>query len=362
MQGIVVTGIGVVSAAGLGTEAFWEACVQGTPPGGESVRLPDLSLDPFTAGVGMRRMERFSKLVLAAGSLALADADLADGGREVVPRDRIGSVVTTVYGPINVTVKYLDELIRLGPDQVSPIYFQQTVMNVASGQLSIKFQLQGVSSTLVGSSSVAYAVDLLRFNRADVVLAIGVEELCEQVLHAYRHAGLLTHMALGEGCGVLVLERAEHAARRGARVYGEIVDYATYADRLMNRHVGVLEAGGESALALTMGRWTAEGQVPAAGVGLVSRLGNGAPAVEEAERELVERFYPGAAALAVKRTFGETLGAAEVFSLIGALLSLQREVVPVGGGKVTPLRGSHAVVNSLFVGGSVNSWLLRRAG
>lgn len=100
-------------------------------------------------------MERFSKLVLAAGTVALRDAGLTV---DAANAERVGSILTTVYGPVNVTVKYLNDLVQRGPSQVSPIYFQQTVMNVASGQLSIKYQLKGVSSTLVGSSSVALSI------------------------------------------------------------------------------------------------------------------------------------------------------------------------------------------------------------
>lgn len=256
-DGIVVTGIGVISPAGAGFEAFRDALRRGHLPQSEVDRsaghhrtkqrsaryaclAPTTVHQDLVPPMRARRMSAPSRFAVAAATLALGDAGL---GTETYGAARLGVSLGTAFGSSEVTVKILEQCTSLGPESISPALFTESVAGACTGQVAIEFSARGPNATITqGEASealaIARAVEYLRTGRAEAMIAGGVGE-ASPVLHAVldRMNALTVHPApggtgerprpfhagrdgflLGEGAGILVLERESSARTRGAEV------------------------------------------------------------------------------------------------------------------------------------------------
>ncbi len=255
MEEIVITGIGIISACGIGKEAFWKNCLEGRS-GIHPIQSFDTSayrshlgaeaqgFNPkdFMPPLKYRRMSRVSRLAVAASIEAIKD-----GGLKVSPETgpSIGVVLGTGYGSTAQTDEFFVGMLKEGPEGANPSLFPDTVPNAPASQVSIYHGLQGPNTTfshneVSGEQAMAYAFRLLQEDRAQTVLAGGVDELSFVLFHSFAvlHALSLKEeheegmrpfdwkrngRVLGEGAGILVLEKESRAKERGARVYGALV-------------------------------------------------------------------------------------------------------------------------------------------
>lgn len=260
-QAVAVTGVGVVSPIGLGRQQFWTALSAGrsgiAPLEGPSVPagLPTLAAEvrgfaarEFIASAHLRRMDKLSRMIVAASRMALDDA------RVVLNRmlpDRVGVVVGSALGNMSESAAYLERVFTKGPGSASPMIFPNLVLNAPASYVAMEFGFTGVNLTVAqgetsGEQAIILGCELLRAGRADVVLAGGGDELVAIITDTYRRAETLSAqrgrpewsspydterngVVLGEGAAILVLELAAGARARGAAAFAEIERAVTFS-------------------------------------------------------------------------------------------------------------------------------------
>jgi 3-oxoacyl-(acyl-carrier-protein) synthase len=357
---VVVTGIGVVAPNGIGKEAFWHA----TSNGQSGIRLieristHDLPIQVAGEVKGFRpeeyldrkltnRTDRMTHLALAAVDEALRDAGLALAEE---PSHRMGAVIANTFGGVEYVVEQIQALHVRGPRSMSA-YTSIAWLQVANvGQISLRYGMQGycktpINDTSGGLDALGIAYDAIQRGAADVLVAGG----CEAPLHyfvllALGRSGLLalgddpaayrpfdrraSGLILAEGAGICILEEYEHARRRGAHIYGEIVGYAQTNDA-HTLHATLLDG---KQYALSMTRAMQQGGLRASDIGYVSLDGRALPAADFAEVDALCRvFGPDLDLLPVSiphTMLGHSYAAAGAINTLAALLALEYAVIP----------------------------------
>jgi 3-oxoacyl-[acyl-carrier-protein] synthase II len=222
---IVVTGIGAITPAGVGRQA-WQA-------GETATRLPpDLDLKALLGGKGLRSVDRLGQLALAACQDALADAGLGAG----LDPARTGVALGTAFGGLASITGFFQERLQDGPRLVTASNFGNIVMNAAASQVALRHGFTALNATFTSGSAsgldaIGWALDFLRAGRADVVLAGGADELSPEALATLDALGWAEHgWVPAEGAVVWVLEHEEAARARGARILARVASHAATFD------------------------------------------------------------------------------------------------------------------------------------
>ena len=262
---IVITGIGVLASNGVGKEAFWNALRNGIS-GIKPVTLFDTSnLRSKLAGEisnfepekilgqkGLRNLDRSTKLALCASKMALDDGGITTPIPES-ETDFFGVSLGSTLGSVWSISEFDKGSLRDGPRSVNPALFSNTVINSPASHISISFNIQGFNSTISTGfcsslDAINYAMNMMTLYDYRIVLAGGVEELCEQTYKGFHKIGHLAGsrpdkpevncpfdkrrngIVFGEGAAILLLEDLEYAKKRGATIYAEILGYGTAFD------------------------------------------------------------------------------------------------------------------------------------
>ncbi|MBI5047547.1 MAG: hypothetical protein HZB54_01160 [Deltaproteobacteria bacterium] len=250
----VITGIGIVSAAGIGKDEFWDAAINGKSGikeishfdtsrykshlGGE---IRDFDLDAIFSDRRFRRVANISKYSLASSKLAVDDAGLDSNKWDGI---KVGLVVGVTHGAINYTREFHAAMVKDGPAAVSPMLFSDSVLNAPAGNVSIAFNIKGAAHTIIGGmptglDAIAYAIKIMQSNNLDMCIAGGTEEIDSIVFDSYARLRLLSPnsgkpegikpfgidrngFVVGEGACMLVLEEKKAAIERMARIYAGI--------------------------------------------------------------------------------------------------------------------------------------------
>lgn len=241
---IMVTGLGGISSAGIGLAAASAAlqsatsCLKPIPAElTNSTRqhlwgpADQFKAADFIAPLKARKLDRASQMAVATAGLALADAGITKG--QFQP-ERIGIALGCGFGGIANSAELLGGYFQQGVAGLSPMLFPNTVANAAASNTSIEYGLQGPNITFIqrfcsAESAILAACRFLEEGRADIMLAGGVDELNPLMIKAFSASGQLQRAAagFGEGSGILVLERGDHAAKRAARVRAELLSIET---------------------------------------------------------------------------------------------------------------------------------------
>ena len=357
---MVITGLGVVAANGIGKEAFWHATsggLSGIKPVGRytASALPIAVAGEVSNFVAhdyierklVNRTDRATQFALVAAQEALGDAKLA---LEQENPQRVGAVIASAFGGVEYLVEQSQALYARGPRYMS-VYTAIAWLQVATvGQVSIRHGIQGYCKTPVsdmasGLDALGMAYRAIRWNAADVILAGGCEApVCPFILQVLAHgdyaamgddprayrpfdrraAGLL----VAEGAGICILEEYEHARRRGARIYGEIAGYGQTNDA--HGLVNPSPDGTHYARAIRLAM--REGDVRPQDIAYFSLDGRAVPTSDQGEAQALHLvFGPSLERLAVsvpRTMLGHSYAAAGTLDAITALLALEHGLVP----------------------------------
>ena len=360
---IVITGIGVLASNAIGKKEFWKAAVEGisgikpvslfdtsklrTKLAGE---IKDFNPEAILGQKGLRNMDRSTKLALAASKLALDDAGIVNPIPEE-ETDAFGVSLGTTMGSVWSISEFDKEALREGPRSVNPALFPNTVINSPASQISIRFNIQGFNSTIStgfcsSPDAIYYAMNIMSLYNYKVVLAGGVEELCEQTYKGFYKIGHLAGsregkeeidcpfdkrrngIIFGEGAAIFVLEDMERAKRRGAKIYGELLGYGTAFDPDSKNIYSPKAKGATSAMKACL----EDAHLEAGDVGYVSAGANSTLDCDAMETVAVKgAFGPAVKKLpvsSVKSMIGETYSASGAMNLAASLGVLEENIIP----------------------------------
>lgn len=374
-EDVVVTGLGLMTPAGRGVEASWQGVVAGVgaaardpwlEKGGVGVtlaaRVPPFDPDAELGRGTERRTDRFTQLARIAAAEALAQAGLRGGsgdheddGDDGADRDRIGIVLGSGIGGAETWDSAYATFLADGEGKVGPHFVPGVLSNTAAGLVAISTGARGPNLTVntacaAGATALHVARDLIRAGSADVMIAGGAEAgITPLSVAAFDRMGALSRttdprvasrpfdvardgFVMGEGAGVLILERAEHAAARGAVPLARLAGCGASADA---HHVTAPPPDGGGAV-LALRRALEDAGLGPADVDHYNAHGTSTPLNDLAEARAVRTvFGPAADDLAVTSTKGVTghqLGAAGAVEAVFALLALRDGRVPPTAG------------------------------
>jgi 3-oxoacyl-[acyl-carrier-protein] synthase II len=357
---IVITGIGVLSSIGIGRDNFAEALLRGKT-GFREISLFDTNqfqvriageiadFDPVTifGKKSVRSLDRSTLLLNSAAKLALDDSKF-----EVTDRNAhlTGVSVGTTFGSLHSIFQFDREGLIEGPRYVNPSHFPNTVINSPASQVSIRFKIKGFNTTIstgfcAGLDAVSYAVDFIKFGRAEVVLAGGVEELCEETFMGFYALGCLSGIdgsepvcrpfdaarngtILSEGAAVLALEEEGYALERGAKIIAVIRGCGSAFDPASKRDFSHKGRGLKDAIMLAL----EDASLNIGDIDYISSSANSTKGLDRMETGVIKEVF-GKHAFnvpfsSVKSMIGESFSASGSLSLAAAAVAISNGFVP----------------------------------
>ena len=371
MKRVVVTGLGLVSPLGCGVDATWERLVAGRSGIGaiQSFDVADLpakiaaqvprgetaegyfNADDWVSPKDQRRMDTFIVYALAATEQAVTDADWKPMDEE--ERRRTGVLIGSGIGGLPEIARGSALMERGQTRKLSPFFIPAALINLASGHVSIKYGFKGpnhavVTACATGAHALGDAARMIMWDDADVMIAGGTEAaVCRLGIAGFAAARALSTkfndtpekasrpwdrdrdgFVMGEGAGVVVLEELEHAKKRGAKIYAEIVGYGMSGDA---HHITAPAENGDGALRCMQMAFRRAGMSPDE-IDYINAHGTSTPLGDEIELGAVKRLF-GAAAESVsmsstKSSIGHLLGAAGAAEAIFSILAIKNGIVP----------------------------------
>ncbi len=359
---VVITGIGAVTPVGNTAETFWQALLAGQSGIGMITRFDTSDFDAKIAGEvkgfeptafidkkEARRMDRFTQFAIAASKMALEDSGME---LEKEDRSRIGVFVGSGIGGMDTLHDQYKNLFEKGPNRVSPFFIPMMIANMAAGQVSIAFGLQGPSSCVVtacatGTNCIGDAMKVIQRGDADVMVAGGTEaaispagmagfcsmkalstrnEAPEQASRPFEKDR--DGFVMGEGSGVVILESLEHALARGAKIYAELAGYGTNADAY---HVTAPAPEGAQA-ARCMELAIKDAGLTVADVDYINAHGTSTPLNDKNEtlgiKALFGNHAKNIAVSSIKSMTGHLLGAAGGIECVATALTVANDMMP----------------------------------
>ena len=337
---IAVTGIGVVSSAGIGKEAFWNSLLNGVPKNGFLIK--DFDPLPFFDGNAKeaRRADRFQQFALAAAKEAIDQA-----GDFVVDPTGVGTMIGTGVGGLGTLEDQVRVLVDKGPRRVSPFLVPMMMANAASASVSMTYGLQGPCETIVtacaaGTHSIGRAAELIRSGKVKAMVAGGAEATLTPIgtqgfvnMTAVSNEGISRPFDTqrdgfmqSEGAGVLILEEWDHATSRGADVLAELLGSGSTADA---HHITAPAPGGNGAVRCMEMALNDAGLLPA-DIGQINAHGTSTPLNDAAEAQAIARVFGdlNPYVTGTKGVTGHSLGAAGALEAVAVVLSMLNETIP----------------------------------
>ena len=406
---VVVTGVGLVSPLGIGTDANWKALCEGQNGIGPITRF-DASqhsariagevkgFDPlrFVEKKDVKKMDVFIQLAIAASQFAVEDAHL-----KITPdiAPRAGVFIASGIGGFSTIEREHRALLEGGPRRISPFFIPASIINLAAGQVSIRFGAKGPNSaTCTACSASAHAIgdalEIIRRGRADVMIAGGSEAAITPMgvggFAAMRALSTRNDdparasrpfdrdrdgFIMGEGAGVIILEELGFAQRRGAPIYAELVGYGMSADAY---HITAPSEDGDGGMRVMASAIDDAGVAPDA-VDYINAHGTSTPYNDKLETLAIRRLFGEyATKLAISSTksmTGHLLGAAGGLEAGITALAIKHQVAPptinyenpdpecdldyVPNTK-RPMKIEYALSNSFGFGGTNGALLFKR--
>ncbi len=408
---VVVTGIGLVSSLGIGTDANWQGLISGRSGVGRITKFDAAAFSTQIAGEvkgfdplqfvekkDVKKMDVFIQYAIAASQFAVDDAALS-----VTPETsaRVGVFIASGIGGFTTIEREHRALLEGGPRKISPFFIPSAIINLAAGQVSIRFGARGPNSaTCTACSASAHAIgdayQIIKRDAADVMIAGGSEAAITPMgiggFAAMRALSTRNDQperasrpfdrdrdgfVVGEGAGVMILEEYEAARRRGARIYAELVGYGMSADAY---HITAPSEDGDGPFRV-MGEALASAAIRPAQVDYINAHGTSTPHGDKVETLAIRRCFGDhadrVAVSSTKSMTGHLLGAAGGLEAGITALSVYRQTVPPTinldapdpecdldyvPNTARPLAIEYALSNSFGFGGTNAALLFKRFG
>jgi 3-oxoacyl-[acyl-carrier-protein] synthase II len=359
---VVVTGVGLVCACGIGTEESWSALLAGRGGVAPITHFDATGFDcrfagevkkfdplKWTAKKELKKMGRFIQLAIAAADFAMEMSELKIGPDIA---EAAGVYVASGIGGFDVIEREHTKLIQGGPGKISPFFIPATIINLASGQISIRYGARGPNSaTATACSASAHAVGdsfkIIQRGDAEVMICGGAEASITPMgiggFAAMRALSTRNHepgrasrpfdaqrdgFVVGEGSGILILESLDFAQKRGAKILGEIIGYGMSGDAY---HITQPAAGGEGA-SRVMKAALKDANVPPEAVGYVNAHGTSTPIGDAIETAAMKRLFGDRAknvpVSSTKSMTGHLLGGAGGLEAGISVLALRDQILP----------------------------------
>ena len=367
---VVVTGLGLVTPVGNSVETTWTALMEGRS-GADFIKKFDAarfaarfacevkSFNPldYVEKKEARKMGAFIQYAIAASQEAVNDSgleitdDVAEG---------VGTYISSGIGDFWAIEREHEKLLKDGPGRVSPFFIPSAIVNLASGQVSIRHNAKGPNSaTATACSAGAHAIGdsfkIIARGDAEAMICGGAESAItpmsvagfaalralstrnDDPVHASRpfEAGR-DGFVIGEGAGIMILEELEFARRRGARIYAEIVGYGMSGDAF---HITMPDASGSGAVRV-MQKALKDGNVQAEQIGYINAHGTSTPYNDKFETMAIKKTFGDyaykVAISSTKSMTGHLLGAAGGVEAIFSVLTITRGMIPPTINYVSP--------------------------
>lgn len=359
---VVITGLGAVTPIGIGKEEYWQGLLAGVSGVGKITRFdasqyttqiaaevknfdPSQYIDKKEA----KRMDRYTQFAVAASKMAFEDSGI---NLETEDRERIGTIIGTGIGGMDTLDEQFKNLFDKGPGRVSPFFVPMMIGNMAAGQTSITFGLQGPCSCVVtacatGTNAIGDAFKVIQRGDADVMVAGGTEAAISPIAMAGFCAmkAMSTRndepekasrpfdkgrngFVMGEGAGVVIMESLEHALARNATIYAEVIGYGFNADAY---HITAPAPEGAQA-AKCMAMSLRDAGIEPEAVDYINAHGTSTPMNDKNETLAIKSLFGDhASKLAVSSTksmTGHLLGASGGIECIATVLTLINDIIP----------------------------------
>ncbi len=370
MRRVVVTGMGLVTPLGVGLDHVWGRLLEGHSGAGQIQRFdasdlavtiacevpnggaaPDFNADDFMSAAERRRVDPFIVFGMAAAQLALEDAGWPPEGEE--SRLETGVMMGSGIGGLPGIEEASITLHERGPRRISPFFIPGRLVNLLSGQVSIRYGLKGPNHAVVtacstGAHAIGDAARLIQWGDANVMVAGGSEgaicrigvagfAACRALSTAYNDAPESASrpwdegrdgFVIGEGSGIVVLEELEHARARGARIYAEVRGYGLSGDAHHITAPAEDGDGGFRAMKAALDR----AQMPLDAIDYINAHGTSTPRGDEIEVSAVKRLFGEhvyeLSMSSTKSAIGHLLGAAGSVEAIFSILAMRDGIAP----------------------------------
>ena len=334
MRRVVITGVGLITALGSGTEKTWNSLLNGDcgvntiesfDTSDQSVHIAaevrDFNPEDYIEKKELKKLGRFSQFAIAASKMALDDAKFEINESNAT---RVGVIIGSGIGALEVIETEIGKMIEKGPKRISPFYIPAVITNMASGNVSIYTGAKGPNKAIVtacasGTHSIGDAFQTILLGKADAVIAGGSEAtITRSGIGGFASIKALSNnpdpkkasrpfsadrdgFVMGEGAGILIVEELEHALKRGAKIYAEIVGYGETGDAY---HMTAPEESGNGA-ARAMQMALEQGNVNPNEVDYINAHGTSTPLNDKIETRAIKTvFGDHARELAVSSTKG----------------------------------------------------------
>ena len=370
MRRVVVTGIGLVTPLASGVEETWSRLIAGESGAGSIQKFDTSDLAcriacevPRGAGTGLfnadeyvapkdqKKVDQFIVFGMAAAQQAIEDADWMPTDEESLIRT--GILLGSGIGGLESIQDSAITLHERGPRRVSPFFIPSALINLLSGQVSIKFGYKGpnhavVTACATGAHAIGDAARMIELGDADVMVAGGAEAaICRLGVAGFAASRALSTafndeptkasrpwdkardgFVMGEGAGALILEELEHAKSRGAKIYGEVKGYGMSGDAHHITAPADDGDGGYRAMKMAMSR----AELNCEDIDYINAHGTSTPLGDEIELGAVKRLFgddaSGLSMSSTKSSIGHLLGAAGAVEAIFGILAMKDGVVP----------------------------------
>ena len=358
---VVVTGLGCITPLGNSIESYWSGLLEGKSGASEithfdasnmpvkfSCPIKDFNTDKYFDSKEMRKYDLFMQYGLAAGIDAINDSGLEDS---TVDKESVGVAIGSGIGGLPNIEKTHSTYTKSGARRISPFFVPASIINMISGNLSIKYGYKGPNISIVtacttGTHNIGESFRYIQHSYADVMICGGAEMASSPLgVGGFASARALSTrnddptkasrpwdidrdgFVLGDGAGVVVLEELEHAKKRNAKIYAELKGYGASADAF---HMTLPSENGEGAQKC-MGKALANAEINIDQVEYINAHGTSTPAGDIAETSAIKnQFGNHVDSLVVNSTksmIGHLLGAAGGVEAIATILSIQHQTI-----------------------------------